>query len=108
GHVSASSNTDAIDHAPEFFEIQSADKPALVLIHTNRENRGGKQVVVDREPRHEYVADFDAICVGHRDGRLPQATRYRCVSPIINERQFSEFGKFEYVVLKDSILLPCS
>src|SRR5262252_703947 len=48
-------DADAIDHAPQLFEVQPSDEPALVrgVIETDGDDRRRQQVVIDRETREQ-------------------------------------------------------
>ena len=59
--VTLLTNPNSIDHAPEFFEIQSADKPSSVrvVIQAHGDDRRRQQIVIEGEVRHQRALDVD-------------------------------------------------
>ena len=100
---------DPVDHAPQFFEIDSSHQPATRALRPadrKRDYGGWQEVIVYGEAGHQDTADVDTLVAGHRDRRRTDTARCHGSPGFVEQGQFCELGKLESEVLEDAVLLP--
>src|SRR4030095_499828 len=101
-------DANAINHSPQLFQVQPADQPscAVNIIQTNWKIGGRKQVAVDGELRDKNIVNSRDGASRNHDRRLAESARNRRAPALVDQRELFKLGKFQDVVLENSILLP--
>src|SRR4051812_7033648 len=98
-------DADAVDHAPEFFEVQSPDEPsfACAVLEADGDDCRGQQVVVDREVRHQGAFDVDAFGPRNLGGRRSETAGYGWPSVVVEQRELAELRELQNEVLENAV-----
>ena len=102
-------DADAIHHPPQFLEIDSTDQPSLARFRcaqTRRHNRGGKQVVVHSEARHQGAFDRNTVGAGNGQCASTEAAGDDGLSGLIEQSHLGELWEVQHEVFQNAVLLP--